>query len=206
MIEGKENRDVDFKESHSGLKNEDLVAFANAQGGSILIGVREARDDTGMQHGEVIGWEGDFDRTRNSIQTKAANCRPPINLDVEREYDGEHHIIRIDIAESKNKPCCTGGGIYKKREDGKNKAITPSEMTVLILEKEAMEFITRLQDAGAKFVEELMKGQEMLAKMIGNVESIAERAESAASSAASSAEEAASAASEAVDAVHDRDY
>lgn len=205
MIEGQETRDIDFKESAGDLETEDLVAFANAHGGTILIGVRDMHDASGMQCGEVIGWAGNYDGERLKVMDKAANCLPPIKLTVNREHDGDKYIMRVDIEEHLSKPCCTQKGLYKTREDGKNRGIAPTEMTALILEIEASDFVQKLQDAGAKFVEDLMRGQEELAKAISRVEQITAAAEAAANQAAASAEEAAQAASEAVDAAYDRE-
>ena len=205
MIESRETCDIDFKESPSNLETEDLVAFANACGGTILIGVRELQDASGMQRGEVIGWIGDYDKDRLKVMNKAANCLRPIKLTVNREYDGDKYIMRVDIEEILNKPCCTQKGLYKTREDGKNRGIAPTEMTALILETKASDFARKLQDAGAKFAEDLMRGQEELTKLISRVELIAAAAEAAANQAAASAEEAAQASTEAVDAAYDRE-
>ena len=59
LIGGSESRDVEFKQSQAGLESSDLVAFANAEGGVIFIGVREELDGTGMKHGIIVGQGGD---------------------------------------------------------------------------------------------------------------------------------------------------
>ena len=56
LLNKEEGNDVDFKRNRSGLKSEDLVAFANSPtGGTILIGVDEEEDATGKQRGKVVG-------------------------------------------------------------------------------------------------------------------------------------------------------
>ncbi len=63
-----------------------------------------------MKHGEIKGQNGDFDRIRGSIITKATSCRSPVNVTVAREEDSGQFIYRIDVDEAAVKPVCTSGG------------------------------------------------------------------------------------------------
>lgn len=203
MIEGHETRDVEFKESVSGVDPGDLVAFANASGGTILIGVREEVDTSGMQHGIIAGCAGSFDDIRNSIQSKARSCRPPVDVAVARECESTNHIYRVDIEVASEKPCCTGGGRYLIRQSGSTIPIDPAQITAMILEKEAKEFVKKLEEAGTKFVEDLKKGQAILSEQLESVEGIVQRALEAAQKALGAAEEATYAARDAAEAATD---
>jgi predicted HTH transcriptional regulator len=143
MLDNPETIDVEYKESFNGMNADDLVAFANAKGGTILIGVKDTTDEY-----------------------KAANCSPPIKVVVTRERNEKGSIFRIDIKEAQVKPCCTRSGRYTIRESGRKRGITPIEMSALILEREASVFISRLQNAGQEFVTILKKGQDEIAENI----------------------------------------
>jgi len=203
MIDGHETRDVEFKESLNGINSETFVAFANAKGGTILLGVREETDQNGMQRGRIIGCQGSFDDIRLAIQSKANSCRPNIQVHVARELDGTNYIYRIDIDEAQDKPCCTGGGRYCMRDSGSTRSIFPEEITAIVLEKESDKFIKQLQDAADKFVESLKNGQEALAKQIESVDEIVKKSLKAVEQATIAAEEAARSAEEASGAAQD---
>lgn len=190
LIENPESIDVEYKESIDGLDQRDLVSFANADGGTILVGVREEKDASGRQYGVIVGYEGSYDRHRGVIQSRANECHPPIEVEIAREFNGIHHIYRVDIKITSKKPCCTGGGSYSIRQNGQNKPIYPEQLTTMILEREALNFITQLQEAGSKFVSDLKVGQEKLLEQIDYVEYIANQAHDAAISATEASQEA----------------
>jgi len=197
LIDNPENMEIEFKESWNAVDQDVLVSFANSKGGTVLIGVEEKHDDDGRQYGNIIGCSGSFDRIRLGIQDRANNCHPPVEIEVSREYGGTNYIYRVDIQESSKKPCCTGSGKYITRKDGQKQAILPDEMSTVILQKEANEFISRLQEAGTRFIEDLKVGQVSLSEQIKEVDDVAwrahfasERANEAAINASSLAEEA----------------
>jgi predicted HTH transcriptional regulator len=166
MLDNPETIDVEYKESFNGMNADDLVAFANAKGGTILIGVKDTTDESGKQRGTVLGCDKTFDDGRLIAMDKAANCSPPIKVVVTRERNEKGSIFRIDIKEAQVKPCCTRSGRYTIRESGRKRGITPIEMSALILEREASVFISRLQNAGQEFVTILKKGQDEIAENI----------------------------------------
>ena len=191
MIEGHETGDVEFKENYRRIEPDDLISFANALGGTILVGVREEKDSSGMQYGTIVGCPGSFDDIRNFIQNKARSCRPQINVNISREDCDSNVIYRVDVEEALNKPCCTDKGTYLIRQNGRKTAIYPEQMTLLILEKEARKFITQLQDAGTKFVEKLSKQIQIVEKLTNEAIEVARTAQFAAEDAKSAAEDAA---------------
>lgn len=111
VIENGENSKVEFKEvsvsSHS--LAEEIVAFANGQGGSIFIGVS---DD-----GHVSGI--DIDRKQRLEEMVMNICRtnvspPLIPLFEVMKWD-DQYLARIDVAEGLTKPYCTQAGKYLLR-------------------------------------------------------------------------------------------
>ena len=176
LLDNPETDRVDFKESFSGVEKEDLVAFANAKGGSILVGVKEYTH-AGMQRGKIVGWTGDFDKERNQIQNKAHNCIPPINLAITIENKRSKKLIRIDVEEAEEKPCCTQGGRYLIRRDGVNRGIQPPELVAMILEREASQFTLRLETAGKEFMENLLDGLKQVMGLIENLQATADQIE-----------------------------
>src|SRR5215211_1427174 len=54
LLTQSEGMQVDFKRDAEAVKPEDIVAFANGGGGTILIGVDEIRGVNGIQRGKVV--------------------------------------------------------------------------------------------------------------------------------------------------------
>jgi predicted HTH transcriptional regulator len=196
LLEGQEGREVDFKERPEGVDPEDLVAFANASGGTILVGIEEVETETGLQRGHVIGCTIS-DQTKVGFLNKASSCRPAVEIAITVENLRSRPIYRIDIPEGSHKPYCTAKGTYKIRSDGRNVAIDPDMMAALILERETERFVERFQAAANEVVRNLEQMEQRLNRSLGKIEGVAERAVEAASQATQAAEEATGAAYEA---------
>jgi predicted HTH transcriptional regulator len=180
IIDGQEGRNVDFKAKPDGVKAEDFVALANAQGGTILVGVEEQQNKQAKQRGVVKGCSMS-DNVRQGFISTAANCRPSIDITVRIENSrSTKPIYRIDVPEGKVKPYCTGSGLYKMRAEGQNVAIDPPLMRAIILEKEAEEFVARFKAAGDELLKEIDRVHQDLAEQIQRVERAAEEATEAA--------------------------
>jgi len=89
---------VEFKESIKDLDRE-MSAFANAAGGTIVLGV----NDRGEKKGIDI-----TNKLKSQIQDIAANCSPRINI----QFEQCGNILLIQIAEGKNKPYSCSKGFY----------------------------------------------------------------------------------------------
>jgi ATP-dependent DNA helicase RecG len=148
LLGSQESAVLDFKESVGGLSSEDLVAFANTDsGGTVLLGVRENRDDRGRQAAEIIGCEIG-DKAKLSILGKAASCMPPVEVTVILENsEGEKPFLRIEIPSGPGKPYCTSGGTYKVRGDARNDALTPDRLLQLFMDAENDRFMQRFSRA-----------------------------------------------------------
>ncbi|PNQ76465.1 hypothetical protein BA950_08370 [Erythrobacter sp. SAORIC-644] len=167
FLESGETHEVDYKKVAKGLKSEDLVAFANADGGCILVGVVE-RTRNGVQIGEVEGCDVS-DGTVLEILNKASSCIPPVALDVFIENLDQSPILRIAIPTSATKPHCTPKGFYLRREGTRNRALQPQEMLNLFLEIEAQSFAAKFEAAAEKITQDLTELETSLEATITNM-------------------------------------
>lgn len=87
---------IEFKEQIANLDRE-MVAFANASGGFIFLGISDDR--------RVIGFKTD-NRVKSQIQDIANNCDPPVTILMEK-YE---NILIVEVREGTDKPyrCTTG--------------------------------------------------------------------------------------------------
>lgn len=98
ILEEGENRTTEFKENIEGLDKE-TVAFSNAHGGRILLGV----SDSGVIKGINM-----TNRLKSQIQDIANNCQPRVNILIE-EFD---KILIIEVPEGEKKPYMCSRGFY----------------------------------------------------------------------------------------------
>ena len=203
LLDVQEGREVDFKQDPKAIDSEDLVAFANAGGGTVLAGVEEHESGDGTQSGRIIGCRVD-DKTKQAIVGKASSCRPSIDLSIRVENSStKQPILRIDVPEGSDKPYATSGGTYKIRAEGRNVGISPQLMKAMILEAEADQFVARFRHAADDLIGKLDEVSERLTSEIQAVGQAAERASQAALSAASAAQDAIDAAESAASAAED---
>jgi len=155
LLEREEGFDVEFKQSAASLDASDVVAFANsANGGAILLGVREEGGAGGRQIGTVIGCDTS-DKAKLQILDKALSCQPPVPVELFVENTQSTPFFRLEIPSGLQKPYGTSGGTYKTREDGRVRALTPSDLLALLMEKEAQLFDERFRKATTELVNEI---------------------------------------------------
>jgi len=189
MIKGEENISVEYKQSVAAVEQDDFVALANANGGTILVGVEEVRQ-AGRQFGRVMTGCDVGEAARRSLLNKAASCLPSINATITVEGSGTRRIIRVDVQEVARKPCCTASGTYKIRMDGTRVAIDPTLMTTMILERESEEFLRRFRVAGEAILGAVAQVQTSLQTEIARVQASAAEAVQAAHEATQAARDA----------------
>ncbi|MGD0234560.1 MAG: helix-turn-helix domain-containing protein [Syntrophorhabdales bacterium] len=126
IIEEGEGLTVEFKEHFTPRVSEDMVAFANAKGGLILLGVRD--DKT------VIGEKLTND-LKAKINSVARNCSPPIQIKIKQLRD----VVAIEVAQGEEKPYGCGSG-YFRRLDGATQKMTNHELRVMFKENEPTPF------------------------------------------------------------------
>lgn len=147
LLSGTEGFDVDFKRTSKDLKSKDIIAFANSpDGGTILAGVDESENKSGIQRGRIIGTDVG-DSAIVSIQNKAADCIPSIKLDIYIENTNKLPFLRIDIPSSPYKPHCTASGEYTIRMQHRTKGIHPAGVLSIYLSKETDTFISNFKNA-----------------------------------------------------------
>lgn len=144
LLARSEGLHVDFKRDAESVKPDDLVAFANGGGGTILIGVDEIKGANGVQRGKIVGCDAS-DRERNKIVSRANSCRPAIPVTVTVETNGKLAIMRVDI--QKGGLHCTSNGTYKIHRDGQNDIIDPALMAEIIVQLERTKILGYLRAA-----------------------------------------------------------
>ncbi len=92
---------VEFKRSLTKDIGRELCAFANAGGGTVLVGVSDA--------GKVIG-VADHNRLKSRVLSTARSADPPIEVEVESV--GE--ILRVAVPPQKRKPYSFGGRFFMR--------------------------------------------------------------------------------------------
>ncbi len=90
---------MEFKESVTNSLTKELVAFANAGGGKIFIGVKDNDDVKGVRTDNTI---------KSRIQDMANNCDPAVNLKISTHQN----VLIIDVPEGQDKPYHCAKGFY----------------------------------------------------------------------------------------------
>jgi len=171
LLAGNESLFVDFKRDTNGVKSSDFVAFANAEnGGTLLIGIDEYTDDSGLQRGKIVGCHID-DNARLALVNKALECKPSIEIDLSVENIKRQPIIRIDILANQKRPFCNSRGEYTIRADGRNRALFPSELLEIFLESETERFFNRFQKVALELEKHVKNINQVLDQDLGQVNS-----------------------------------
>ena len=120
-----ESQVLEFKASFDKAAIESLVAFANARGGKVLVGV----SDAGKIIGTTVGKE-----TLNEWlgQIKSATS-PALIPEIILHHIGDKQIVEIDIQEFPVKPVSTKGRYYK-RVASSNHPLSPGEIADLYMQ------------------------------------------------------------------------
>lgn len=172
LLNRDEGYEVDWKKSIAGLEPEDIVAFANSKkGGSILIGVKDTVDSDGKQIGQILGCLIN-DNNKMNIKTKAQHCIPPIEVEIIKENIEDVPFYRVEIPSGDKKPYCTGKGIYKIRDDGNNKVITPNKLLSIFIEEENEIFLKRFKEAAKELEEDLFRTSDQISEAQSYLEEI----------------------------------
>lgn len=105
---------LEFKESINSDAAKEFVAFANAKGGIVLIGV----DDNGILKNKILN-----NSVRSRIQDIARDCDPSIDIIIET-VDQEPSVLVVRIKEGLNKPYRCTNGFYMREGASSNKRTT----------------------------------------------------------------------------------
>ena len=131
---------VEFKARLGKTLAQEIVAFANASGGRIFLGVS---DDS-----QVIGIEID-NRLKSQIQDISRNCDPPIPV----ELMFLEEVLIISVPESSNKPHACSDGFFM-RIGANSQKLTRDEVFAMGLRSGRLRFDEQVC-AGFDFVSDL---------------------------------------------------
>ena len=97
ILQEGEGYKIEFKENVNNTLSTELVAFANASGGKILIGVRDDKSLLSLTN---------IQQSKTQVQDISNNCDPPINI----LFEEFNNILIVNVTEGTNKPYrCTSG-------------------------------------------------------------------------------------------------
>jgi len=124
LIRRGEDSRTQFKRNLSNPEQlaQELVAFSNALGGILLVGVADT--------GELVGLTSDDIRRLNLLLSNAASelVKPPIHpLTEVVEVEGKF-VLAIHVAEGLNKPYCTNKGVYLTKSGADKRQISQEEL------------------------------------------------------------------------------
>jgi len=127
---------VEFKESYAenGPMRETMIAFANACGGRIYVGVREVNKQSGFHIGEVIGvTKLGISDASSDVRQWACSFIPKIDVLFNTYRNGQQRVDVIQVVESRQKPVCNSAGLYKIRTSDGNTGIDPAKLRQMIV-------------------------------------------------------------------------
>jgi len=133
-ISNGEDSFTQFKENitNGDKLSEELVAFSNAKGGLLIIGVSDNSDITGLNHDDI--------RRLNQLIGNVINSKmtPPIYPLVEIKTINDKKILIVTISEGVNKPYATNKGIYLTKAGSDKRKISPEELRRLFAESKKL--------------------------------------------------------------------
>ena len=94
-----EGQFIEFKENFNSNMSKEIVAFANAQGGRIFLGLSDSGKQSGIKIDNVL---------KSKIIDLGLNCDPKIKINLEKH----ENILIITVDESLHKPHSCSTGFY----------------------------------------------------------------------------------------------
>lgn len=130
ILQQGEGQKIEFKESFSQSLAKNIVAFANALGGKIFIGV----DDNGSIKGINI-----TNKLKSQIIDLARNCDPPIVV----ELQILNNIVIIDVKEGSDKPYQCKEGFFLRQSSNSQK-LTRNQIVQFYIDETRIRFDTQI--------------------------------------------------------------
>lgn len=123
-------RTFEFSAANKDALIDDAVAFMNASGGTIIIGIGEVRG----QQPILVPLTGDADKDCMRVQDilMSGILERPTSLSVDATRVDGGYVLQVHIGQNGNKPYCNGGtGRYLRRRGRKNEPLLPAEIASL---------------------------------------------------------------------------
>ncbi len=98
-----EGQHLEFKQNLSSSLGREFTAFANAEGGRIVIGVDNNNRVVGIKPGN---------RLSSQIEDIARNCDPPVKISIRHETHDEKTVMIVDVHEGERKPYSCSEGFF----------------------------------------------------------------------------------------------
>jgi len=109
ILEQGEGQFIEFKENYEGKGlAKEMVAFANSQGGKIILGISDSGQIKGIKTTNSL---------KAQIQDIARNCDPPLKVKLEQF----ENLLIIKVEEVENKPYACSQGFYLRNGSSSQK-------------------------------------------------------------------------------------
>ncbi len=102
ILETGESQTVEFMERFSQKFNIEMVALANAEGGTIFLGVNDQNKISGL---------GVTNKLKSQVKDSARNCDPPVEIELEEIGN----VLAAHVKEGDNKPYRCSEGFYLRQ-------------------------------------------------------------------------------------------
>ena len=133
ILQEGEGQFIEFKEHFDSSFAKEIVAFANASGGRIFLGVSDNKNIKGIKI---------TNRLKSQIQDAARNCDPSINIKFE-EFN--KNILIINIKEGQDKPYKCSSGFYL-RQGSNSQKMKRDEILDFSISENKIKFDTQINE------------------------------------------------------------
>ena len=133
ILEEGEGYSLEFKTNINSDLPKELVAFANASGGRIFIGINDANQITASDLSN---------KTCSKIESMAADCDPAVAIAIEKLT--EHKLLVIHVPEGANRPHRCSKGFYL-RNGANSQKMSTEDITAFIQAEGRIRFDQRLR-------------------------------------------------------------
>jgi len=148
---------TEFKEEkvHSDNLAAEIVAFANTEGGNLIVGVSD--------EGEIIGVTN-LDKEMQRIDNICANnCEPTVYTTIEKLVIDDKKILIVKISKGTQRPYRTNRGIHYIRTASGKRIASPGELRLIYQASGAIYYDelpvpnTSIEDTDLEYFEEFLK-------------------------------------------------
>ena len=102
ILEAGESQKVEFMEGFSDKFMREMVALANAEGGTIFLGVNDQNEISGLDA---------TNKLKSQIKDSARNCDPSVEIELEEIGS----VLAAHVEEGDNKPYRCSDGFYLRQ-------------------------------------------------------------------------------------------